>query len=370
MSKRNQHGLSLLELMIAMVIGGLVSVGVINLFSANSETYKLMQGQSRMQESSRFALDFMSRAIQQAGYKGCFSKNEEVYFTMDDEEDIPYEFDITRGMWGYQSYPASGTWSKGQDGQTGALALKELETPYGGNGILIGTILVGTDIITIRNLSSTDAPLSVDLLDDTGPILVTIPANGLEFVAGDLALIHDCEKATIFNITAINVAAISHTDVDVCAACNTIPGLALVNTFETDAAVTAIVTNTFFIKPGAGVNSDGDAPFSLWRKAGTSAPVELVEGVEDLQVLYGIDDNNDEVPNIYVTANLVTDYADVITVRLSITVNSVDPVGGTSEPTHQCIWDGGRQPCYDSPDKFDGLLRRTFHQTVQLRNKG
>jgi len=371
MPKRNQHGLSLIELIIAMAIGGVVSVGVINLFSANSETYKLMQGQSRLQESSRFALDFMSRAIQQAGYKGCFSKNEEVHSTMDDEDDIPYEFDITRGMWGYEYLASSSNWLP---------QLTELDTPYiTGNEIDTSTILKGTDVITIRNLSSTDAPLISDLLVDTDPIVVAIPANGFEFsaAADDLALIHDCEKSTIFEITALTVtipnvqATIEH-DVEVLNVGeprNSDPGLALVNTFETDAAVSAIVSNTFFIAPGAGINSDGDAPFSLWRKAGTSPPVELVEGVENLQVLYGIDDNNDAVPNQYVSANLVTDYADVITVRISITVNSVDSVGGSSTPTFGCIASGGRQPCYTG-ESVDGLIRRTFHQTVQLRNKG
>ena len=138
----------------------------------------------------------------------------------------------------------------------------------------------------------------------------------------------------------------------------------------TDAAVSAIVANTFFIKPGEGVNREGDHPFSLWRKAGTGKPVELVEGVENLQVLYGVDTNNDDVPNQYLTANLVIpNFADVVTVRISITVNSVDPVGGNSEPTFGCLASGGRQACYSGED-VDGLLRRTFHQTVQLRNQG
>ena len=364
--------------MISMAIGGVISVGVINLFSANSETYKLMQGQSRLQESSRFALDFLSRAIQQAGYKGCFSINEEVYFTMD-EEDIPYEFAIFRGMWGYEYTAASNTWSDGQDG---TLGLTELATPYiTGNKIDISNVLEGTDVLTIRNLSSIDAPLSADLLNSAGPIEVTIPTNGLELSVqtaaindNDLVLIHDCEKATIFNVTAIGPptagkAMISHTDTDICSACNTSKRLALVNTFETDAAVSAIVTNTFFIKPGAGENSEGDNPFSLWRKAGTSKPVELVGGVENLQVLYGVDTNNDDVPNQYLTANLVTNFADVVTVRISITVNSVDPVGGNSTPTFDCLASGGQQACYSGED-IDGLLRRTFHQTVQLRNQG
>jgi type IV pilus assembly protein PilW len=367
-----QKGLSLVELMISMAISAVVTVGVVNLFAANSETYKLMQGQSRMQESARFGLDFLSRAVQQAGFKGCFSKNEDVYFMMNDDTEIPYEFNITRGMIGYESM-LSGVWSP---------VLTALDTPYiTGNEIDTSTILVGTDVLTVRSISSTDAALFSDLPTSTEDIEVTVPTTGLGFSAApdvtkdDLALIHDCEKATIFVVTAIaddtpsaGKATIKH-DIEVTTPGNTKNTLAEVNTFETDAAVAAIVTSTFYIAPGAGINNDGDAPFSLWRKSGTSAPAELVEGVEDFQVLYGIDSNNTGTPNQYVSANLVTDYTAVITVRLSITVNSIDGVGGTSAPTFGCIAGGGRQSCY-SGESVDGLLRRTFHQTVQVRNKG
>ena len=70
-----------------------------------------------------------------------------------------------------------------------------------------------------------------------------------------------------------------------------------------------------------------------------------------MQILYGTDNNKTGTPNIYNRAFLLLadDYFDVITVRLSITVNSVDAVGASTA---------------------DGLIRRTFHQTVQLRNKG
>ena len=73
--------------------------------------------------------------------------------------------------------------------------------------------------------------------------------------------------------------------------------------------------------------------------------------------------------NQYRTANLVTDYFAVITVRISITVNSVDSVGGTKAPTFGCLATGGRQSCFTG-EIFDGLIRRTFHQTIQLRNQG
>ena len=71
MRMHKQQGLSLVEVMIAITLGSVLTVGIVQLFVANSETHRLMMGQSRMQESARFAFDFMGRSLQRAGYRGC-----------------------------------------------------------------------------------------------------------------------------------------------------------------------------------------------------------------------------------------------------------------------------------------------------------
>ncbi|MEX0941070.1 MAG: PilW family protein [Pseudomonadales bacterium] len=364
-----QKGLSLVEMLISMSLGAVVTVGVIQLFTANSETYNLMQGQSRMQEGARFSLDFLGRAIQQAGYKGCFSENEDVYTTIQFRGDIPYEFQLFRGIQAYDW--GVGDWNPVLTPLASAYDASTATVSVGGNAIDIDTVIEGTDVLTIRYASQNEAPLFTSLLTSSEDVVVTIPAGGLEFVEDDMVMIHDCEKSTIFRITKLtdngSEATLEHDTFDAPPLNNSVQRLAEVNTFETEthAAVSAIRTSTFFIAPGAGVNNVGDTPLSLWRRFGTDAPVELVEGVEDLQVLFGTDTDNDGTPNQYLTANLVTDFTDVQTVRISITVNSVDEVGATSPPTHGCTV----QSCI-SGETFDGLVRRTFHQTIQVRNKG
>lgn len=371
LSHRKQRGLSLVELMVAVTLGGIITAGLAQLFSGTSATYNLMEGQSRMQESGRFALDFMARSIQRAGYKGCFSKNEDVDSTMD-ENIIPYEYDIRNGM---EAYNNTGTgW---------------LPNPVGVlDASITDVALDEADIITIRFLSNLEHRLAEDLTGTADPIVITPGVGETDLTAGEYALIHDCEKATIFQVTTVNddvppagsapaagstKATIEH---EQGISTSDPPGndrlkLPEYGGFETDAAVNAINTQTFYIAPGAGVNNEGNAPLSLWRKVNDDAPVEIVEGVEDLQALYGLDDDEDDVPDSYVGANLITDYSDVITVRIVLTVNSVDAVGGSSTPTHGCAI----QQCYDVPagdpeENTDGLVRKTFSQTMQVRNKG
>ncbi|MBD3648542.1 MAG: PilW family protein [Pseudomonadales bacterium] len=355
-----QKGLSLVETMIALTLGAIVTVGVVQLFVANSETYNLLQGQSRMQESARFALDFISRNVQLAGYKGCYSRNDDPHTTLETDNHVPYEYNIRQGLEAY-------------DGQAGGGWLPDV-TAIPGTPIDTTDIVPKTDILTIRRSASNEVKLVEGTMSTSTEPAVLNGKFDDEFAVDDLALIHDCEKSTVFRITAVsynngsNQTTIGHDTNDTDPIRNALEKLAEVNTYDKNAYVSNIETNIFFIQPGTGKNNQGDAPLSLWMQQGTAAPVELVEGVENLDVFFGEDTDNDGTPNVYARANEV-DMANVVTVEINIVVNSVDDVGATSSPTHGCIADGGQQPCLNGVS-YDGLIRRSFTQTVELRNQG
>ncbi|MEJ6591611.1 MAG: prepilin-type N-terminal cleavage/methylation domain-containing protein, partial [SAR86 cluster bacterium] len=102
MNIENAKGFSLVELMISLVLGTVVMAGVAQLFVANSEAYNLLEGQSRMQESGRISLDFIGRNVRLAGYRGCFSRNDELRSTVE-VNNIPYEFDLRFAVAGYDA---------------------------------------------------------------------------------------------------------------------------------------------------------------------------------------------------------------------------------------------------------------------------
>ncbi|HIG42707.1 MAG TPA: hypothetical protein EYQ14_19500, partial [Gammaproteobacteria bacterium] len=157
-------GLSLVEVMISLTMGTIVLMGVINLFSANSETYNLLQGQSRMQESARFALSYLSKDIQKAGYRGCFSRGP-LLVTMDLPAVIPYEFDMRTRIQAYDGQAAG--W---------APAITPLNATYvAGRAINTLTIVATTDVLTVRSASAVEAALSVAMPLSTSNPVVTIP---------------------------------------------------------------------------------------------------------------------------------------------------------------------------------------------------
>ncbi len=106
------------------------------------------------------------------------------------------------------------------------------------------------------------------------------------------------------------------------------------------ASATALETTVYSIQTG----STGQP--SLFRSVnGTSQ--ELVEGIEDLQIVYGEDTDNDTIPNHYVTVDNITDVAQVVSVNLTLIARTLESNISTS---------GGR-------------ITRNFSSTVTLRNR-
>ena len=65
---RRMRGYSMLELMIAVSIGLLVSLAAVQLFVTNQVNFQLQRGLGDVSENGRFALDFMGRQLRQGGY--------------------------------------------------------------------------------------------------------------------------------------------------------------------------------------------------------------------------------------------------------------------------------------------------------------
>lgn len=80
MSKRNSvrcplrsdaAGFSLIELMVALVLGLLVAGAALAILQSNQATYRTNEGLNRVQENARIAFELMSRDIRSAGGSAC-----------------------------------------------------------------------------------------------------------------------------------------------------------------------------------------------------------------------------------------------------------------------------------------------------------
>lgn len=68
-ARRQQQGLSLIELMVAMLIGTFLILGITEIFINNQKSYLFQQSQVSNQENGRFALTILSQELAKAGYR-------------------------------------------------------------------------------------------------------------------------------------------------------------------------------------------------------------------------------------------------------------------------------------------------------------
>jgi len=74
----HQAGFSLVEIMVALVIGIMMLLGVSEIFLTGSRSGVTSSDLARVQESGRIALELVSKEVRRAGYKGCVNSATEL----------------------------------------------------------------------------------------------------------------------------------------------------------------------------------------------------------------------------------------------------------------------------------------------------
>jgi type IV pilus assembly protein PilW len=64
-------GMTLIELLIAMLIGTVLISGVVQVFINSKQTNRMLESMARVQENGRFALSFISTDLVNAGFRNC-----------------------------------------------------------------------------------------------------------------------------------------------------------------------------------------------------------------------------------------------------------------------------------------------------------
>ena len=92
--------------------------------------------------------------------------------------------------------------------------------------------------------------------------------------------------------------------------------------------------------------------------------VELVDGVENMQVLYGEDTDSDRVADRYISANQVTTWANIVSIRASLLMRSTESAADELDTKTYTL---GENVTIDPQDSRD--LRYVASSTVKLRNR-
>jgi type IV pilus assembly protein PilW len=360
------RGFSLAELMIAMVIGVTLIAGVVQVAVTSKTSFVVGEELSRMQESGRFALDVMTNDIREAGYLGFTIADGSASTTVTANPVPPLPFDSANMIKGYH-------WD-GTNWTPSAPA----------NFASLGTVVANTDLITIQSGNSCGGQLISTMANANNPIKVH-QGNTCNIQDGDVVVLTDHTNIDIFRVHSTNATGaaklnITHT-VASTPGCNSVPcnsSNSLGTTYGTDSEILAVQSMTYFIRNGA------NGTPSLWRLNNNSLIAEeLVEGVEDMELLYGVDQNamgtaGYGVVDRYIDANTVNvdgtgtwDWEDVIAVRLALLMKTPADILPTAQDyTFLANTNPTTVASATTVTPTDLAARRTLTTTIQLRNRG
>lgn len=379
-------GLSLIELMVALAIGAVLTIGLLQIFSASRASSQMQEGLSRVQENGRFAVQYLARNLRMVGYMGCGADTGRIaqvgfvnHLSMYADGSVPGgpQFRFQRPLEGYRA------------GVDTAPAEFASITP-----------VAQTDVVIMRMFSEESEPVlstinsgmdfDITLADGAAPFL---PAAGKAAVFA----MENCRSADVFaGAIAGNVLKIKggtppnvyrDPTVSACgqgggcpfdfrlsnASLNAKPivgGAARLNAQVHRAEYVALFV----------MNRPNTTTPALYMRrferdsTSLGAPEELVEGVENMQVRYGYDTDGDGTADEYRTAaDVIAGAADdaaidanwrrVVSVRVAMLLRS---------PQRAAVPGGSRTYSLLGTDVTaadDGLMRQVYETTIALRNR-
>jgi type IV pilus assembly protein PilW len=191
---------------------------------------------------------------------------------------------------------------------------------------------------------------------------------GNDLQQGDIIMVADCTSGDIFQIsnanpgnsgTVVHNTGSATTPGNYNASNPGCPGAnahCLSKVYGADASIYSVQQITYTV----GTGSEGEP--ALFRNG-----AEFLDGVEDLQILYGEDTDapgsaGEGIANYFVPANQVTDMENVIGVRIAVVARS----------SHDNLVTGNAQSYAvlgDAVSAQDRRIRRVYESTVNIRNR-
>ena len=334
-------GMSLIELLIAMTIGMLLMLGAVTLFSNNKRIYREVNSMGRLQENARFAIEILIRDIRMAGYAGCADNITNVDNHLNNASDDDKLYSFENAIEGSEN---AANWQPSNSTDQ------------------VANIAAGTDAITIRYLKPSGITMLSPYMTVSSATVHVNTGNGL--AKDDIVAVTDCSDADIFAVTNANSdtsGSVVHNS-----GAGT-PGNAtkpLSKTYADDAQFLRLVSRRYYID-----DADGDGVTSLYRlENAETTGTELIEGVERMEILYGVDNTSDTVADSYVNAAGVTaagGWGNVVSVQIALLFQTIRQ--NFNSPLNENTYTLLNSAAYDPVD--DHRRRRIVTNTVQIRNR-
>jgi type IV pilus assembly protein PilW len=320
-----QTGVGLIELMVALVIGLFLILGAVTVYSQSRNTYRTVEAVARLQETARYAFDVIEPDVRMASYWGLASRPDYIINKAGPAEDTPADLaaaetiiDACGNNWVINLDEYIAGWNGPDDYSLGCDAYQD-------------NYRSGTDGLIVRR-GAEDAPAT--LVDDR-LYIQSSRTQGAMFIADG-----SCTNPKN-------------------AAC--VPGGYSPLASETR----ELIATAYYISE----SSVGRAGVPALRRkrlvAGSILDEEVVSGVEDLQVRFGVDTNGDTNADTYVDPR--TDPAayggQIVAATIWLRVRAEERDFGFADDRHHLYAD------VNEAASNDNFRRIVVSKTISLRNK-
>ena len=324
---KSQRGFSLVEMMIAMVVGLIVVAAIISVFLLGNRNYREDDRFARMQENGRYALKLIAGELANVGFWG----------------GIPNPVEVANG-----NLPAAAPNPPGDCGVVfdGTVAFSILSKTTAATAQATfscindySTVKNGTDVFLIQRVNSSPAPV---VLADTVYLRVQNLSDAKLYVNDNVG-------------------------------------------YTSTSAIPTLATSYWEYRPHIyyiGETAADPVPRLLRKAINKDAEMktdeEMAEGIEQVRIFFGIDSDNDGVANQYKASPTAAELPNIVNARVYILVRSSDKDHGYQDTkTYQlgdtCYNVAGNNGCTaltdaavpSEPAKYH---RRVFSTTVLLRN--
>lgn len=326
-NKKSYLGFTLIEVMVALVIGSIVMYAMTKILFQSKEIFRVQNNLEKIQDDSRFVFETISQEVRGSGFRGCISGANVGNFWLNYKDATPAA-NYQTSMTPIQGYYGNGSFSPSLDSSISQPASNPTPNP-------------NFDVLTVRNTSNSPAVLSTSMLNVTDSLNVN-SVSGLS--VGSYAIISNCAASTLFQVNSFSGNNITPN------------GTGLSFLYPTNSQIYSYSTINYYV---ANVGTDN----ILYRTVNGGTAEALIGGVEGFSILYGLDTFGDFNATKYVYANNVTNPTQIVSIRIGLVLKSAENnISVSSAAANNYIFKG------NTIVPGDKRLRKVFYTTINLRD--
>lgn len=356
--KGRQTGLTMVELLVAIVLSVVVVDAALSLLLANRSAFNTTAALSSVSDNGRVALSFISEAVRSGGYMACNANNDVRGLVPAGQTRqintlpagaTPVQLNYNNAFGGYEaanSAPGSALTVAAMPVTADNKAADWINAG-GLDGLLLNRVVQGTDVLVVRESLPQSVPIYTNADYSAGQKTLNVYSVG-SIKAGQYAVISNCTISTVFQVGAVAGTAITTAD--------------LKWAYGFPASITPVDMYIYFIGPGRDTDS------SLWMFDELNQTFsELVPDIENMQVLYGVPSTAPNQAQQYVTADQVANFDEVVSVKVALLAASQPSVASVQNATAATVQSFSLLNATVTPP-LDARLRKVFETTIAVRN--